>query len=267
VIHSFTTLPSKVRFPARCIGCGASPSRSLTIEAWSGIDVFRVLRWGGLCEIEAPVCASCHARRWRRRFFWWGALALTMLLTITLIAVIAVALDMNKSPLMFMPVAVLAIVYLFHWRVREIELFQRWCLPVWLRRFKPRDGTIEICFRDEALYRDVAVLSGVLKAPAPVPTTYREPPTQTPPAWKAPPQQFPWWVAILLGLGIMGGGVAEYYQYAGYEARGTDFRDWFLLVWLYEAGGKWAVCIFFEIIGAAILALGIWKKPRGRLLP
>src|SRR4051812_8630422 len=131
---SLTLNPAKVRFPARCIHCGATPTRAITLESWRGIDILYV-RWGRSCEIDAPACARCASRRLRRRIAWFAAMISALLLFIGAGAGLVGALDKGAEPLVLGPLIVLSIVYLFYMRARELELYQRWFSPVWLRRF------------------------------------------------------------------------------------------------------------------------------------
>ena len=50
-----------------------------------------------------------------------------------------------------------------------------------------------------------------------------------------------WWFFLLVGLGIIGWAVVEYVRLTDLEQHGGEWRDWFVLQFLYNVGGKWAV--------------------------
>jgi hypothetical protein len=61
--------PQRLRFPARCIYRGASPSHQITIETWKGIDLVYIA-WGHYCSLVAPACGACTRKRRRARILF-----------------------------------------------------------------------------------------------------------------------------------------------------------------------------------------------------
>jgi hypothetical protein len=258
---SITLAPSRIRFPARCIHCGATPTRSITLEAWRGVDLL-YLRWGTGCEIDAPACQRCASRRLRRRIAWFVAVVVTLLLFLGAGAGLAAVVGKRSEAFILAPLIVSSVVYLFYMRSRELELFQRFFSPVWLTRYAPKKDSIEICFRDRALRDDVAALSGEARA-APPPADYRSPGgAPAPAAWTAPPRagKLPWWLVLGTGLAMLIVGVVEWVQYDRFERTGRSFHDDQFLIWIYELGGKWAVLGVFAAVGALVITFGVLMK-------
>ena len=121
--------PSRVRFPARCAGCGATPERDITLESFRGIDVV-YFRWGHRCEIPMPACRACWAQRWRRRLAWFVGLIGGVVALIALAAVLSAGNDDVEPWVMGGLVAVL-LPAIYVLRRRELEWFQRVASPVW----------------------------------------------------------------------------------------------------------------------------------------
>src|SRR6476659_8103035 len=112
-MRSLVVEPGRVKFPARCVGCGASPSRDVTLEAWRGKDLL-VVRFGHYCEVPIPMCQRCWGRRWRRRIGWFVALPTSIVALIGLMVVVSQQLDEELMPwVMGSLVAVLSVVVLF----------------------------------------------------------------------------------------------------------------------------------------------------------
>ncbi len=258
---SLTLTPEKARFPARCIHCGATPTRAITLESWRGIDILYV-RWGRSCEIDAPACGRCASRRLRRRIAWFTGIIMMLLLFIGVGVGLVEGFGKGSEPFVLPPLIILAVAYLFYMRSRELELFQRCFSPVWLRRFDRKANTVEICFRDDALRTDVAALSGLANAAAPA--DYRRPAGAPAPApWTAPPRRgLPWWLVFGTGIAMLVVGVVELMQYAEYERTGHSFSDEQILIWIYQLGGKWAVFGVFAVVGALVITFGILMKLR-----
>jgi len=258
---SFTTAPSAIRFPARCIACGATPTCAIPLQAWRGLDLLYV-RWGRTCEIDAPACERCRRRRAGRRALWLTSMIATLLALLGGGVGLAVAVGERAQPFVIAPLVMLGVAYLFFARSRERELFQRWFSPVWLRRYRPKENLVEIGFRDPALQADVQVLSGQKPAASPAPLDYRAPAGGAPPeAWKGAPRRgLPWWLVAGTGVAMIVVGVVELLQYAEYERTGKSFHDEQILIWVYQLAGKWAVFGLFAVVGAAVTAFGVAMK-------
>jgi hypothetical protein len=248
-MKSLALEPGRVKFPARCAGCGASPSRDVTLEAWRGKDLL-VIRWGHYCEVPIPMCQRCWSRRWRNRILWFVALPLAIVAVIGLMVVLSQQLGDETTPwVMGSLVAVLSALVLFA-RGREQEWFQQLTSPVWLRRWKPNENRVELCFRDEKLAEEVAVLSGLM-APPQREANYRESAVSAPPpAWSGPrPRQIPWWSGLIVAALFFIVAIVEFVQYSDFERTGSSLSDQALFVFIYDLGGKWALSGFLCVFG------------------
>jgi hypothetical protein len=253
--------PTRVKFPARCVGCGASPSRDVTLESFRGWDLLYV-RWGHYCEVALPACQRCWAQRWRRRVGWFAGIIGGIVGMIGLGAGLASLLDDALAPLVLGAIVVVLLPLMFYLRAREQEVFQRWFSPVWLRGWRPRDNRVELCFRDEKLADEVAVLSG-LAAPQPREAHYREPAiVPPPPAWSGPTQrQIPWWSALIIGGLFIAVAIGEFIQYSDFERTGESFSDQALFVFLYELGGKYLLSGVLTVAGLGFCAGAfVWRR-------
>src|SRR5438067_7328222 len=134
--------PSRVRFPARCAGCGATPERDIALESFRGIDVV-YFRWGHRCEIPMPACRACWAQRWRRRLAWFVGLIGGVVALIALAAVLSAGNDDVEPWVMGGLVAVL-LPAIYVLRRRELEWFQRVASPVWLRDWRPKQNSVDL---------------------------------------------------------------------------------------------------------------------------
>jgi hypothetical protein len=245
--------PARVRFPARCAGCGATPERDVTLELFRGIDVV-YFRWGHRCEIPMPMCRACWAQRWRRRAGWLAGIISAIIAVIALVAV-AATLNEEWAPWVGGGLVALLLPAIYVLRRRELEWFQRVASPVWLRDWRPKEASVELCFRDAKLGDDVAVLSG-LSAPPMREAHYREPAVAPPPpAWSgARARQMPWWVALVIAGVFWAVAAGEWVQYSQYERTGESFSDEQLFIWLYDLGGKWLLCGLLAAFGVAFFA-------------
>jgi hypothetical protein len=258
-MERLTLSPRAVRFPDRCTRCGASPSHHITVDTYHGIDLL-VIAWGRYCEIEAPACVRCKGRRLWGRIGWFTGI---IGLLVAFIGAVAVGFhDTPAVPAVLLTVVLLPAIWFL--RRREGDLYNRLYAPFHIARWDEQADTVELAFKDATLAHDVAVLSG-LRAPASAPLAgYREAAaTAPPPAWSGPrPRTMPWWAPVLVGLGIIGAGFAEYSQFAKAELYGRSVRDHAMIILLYKIGGKFTVLAFFALIGAGLVVLGIAMRLR-----
>ena len=255
--------PERVRFPARCVRCGGSPSRHVTLSAWRGWDLLYI-RWGRTCEVPVPVCQRCAGRRLRNRVGWFVAVIGSMVAIIVAGALLADTLDETSKSIVAGVLVASLVPFIWIFRAREAEWFQRAFDPVSLRRWRPKENRVELCFRDQALAHDVGLLSGLVADP-PREANYREPAkVDPPPAWSGPNERpLPWWVALVVGGLMFAVAIGEFIQYSGYERTGRGFSDEQLFIWLYELGGKWLLSGFLGAIGAACIAAAFVFRRRG----
>jgi hypothetical protein len=261
-MKALEVVPNRVKFPARCVGCGASPSRDVTLESFRGWDLLYV-RWGHYCEVPLPVCQRCWAQRWRRRVGWFASIIGGIVGLIAVCALLASLGDSDElGPVLMGALVIVLLPMMLYLRAREQEVFQRWFSPVWLRGWRPKENRVELCFRDEKLADEVAVLSG-LAAPPAREAHYREPAVVAPPpSWKGPTQkQLPWWSALVISAMFLAVSVGEFIQYSDFERTGESFRDQALFVFLYELGGKWLLSGLLGAMGIGFfVGAFVWKR-------
>jgi hypothetical protein len=244
-----------VRFPARCVGCGATPERDVTLESFRGIDVI-YFRWGHRCEIPLPMCRRCWGQRWRRRAAWFAGIIGSLVALIAVAALLSSGHD-DVEPWVMGGLVALLLPAIYVLRRRELDWFQRLASPVWIRDWRPKQNSVELRFADSKLEEDVMVLSG-LAAPPMREALYREPAiAPPPPAWTGPrARSLPWWAALIVAGLFWAVAVGEFIQYLQYERTGESFTDEQLFIWIYDLGGKYLLSGLLAAFGVFFFAGG-----------
>ena len=106
-----------------------------------------------------PACKRCKRRRLAQRLLWFVLIIGALVAFLAVGALVSQELPKDVHGFVLASLMVLGVAYLIYMRSREGELFQRWFLPVWLRRFDPKTNTVKVCFRDDATARETASLS------------------------------------------------------------------------------------------------------------
>lgn len=259
-MNTLVVRPEEVCFPDRCARCGASAARATTAELWRGVDLL-VFAWGRSCEIEVPACDRCWARR-----LWGRALWMVGLLGALVGVIVAAGFASRGAPAVIAPLALLLVPALLFLRRYERPLYDRFFAAVAIRGWDERAGTVELAFRERRLRDDVAVLSGLEAPPPPTSQGYRDAVVhEPPPAWRgASPRGVAWWIPVVLGIGFVVAGFAEWAQFDKAERLGRAVRDHVLVILLYDLGGKYTVLGFFVVFGLGFAAVGIIARARGK---
>jgi hypothetical protein len=255
---------SQVRFPARCATCGATPVRHITLES-SRIVATRASVDQKTCQVMMPACAPCWAARLRRRVLWFLALGFSLALLMALAIGVGDTLGKDARGIMAVVLIVAVVAGIGLIRIREQEAFQRVLSPICLRRYDPRAGLVDLCFRDAALADDVALLSG-LRDQAQVAATYREPAAAPlPKAWDGPTKRpLPWWSALVIGVMMFVVGAVEFVQLVRFET-GRSYSTHFMIVLIYKLGGKYTVLGLFVFAGLAVCTGAfVWRAWQSR---
>lgn len=74
---------------------------------------------------------------------------------------------------------------------------------------------------------------------------------------KEGPKKHEWWIALLLGIGILAGSVFIYFDLTKFEEEGGERRMHWLAVLLYEWLGKWGLVGVIVLMGVAMTIYGI----------
>jgi hypothetical protein len=148
-----------LRFPERCIFCGATPAGKIAIEVVRGLDVL-VLAVRRRVAIEAPVCGSCGGRHGRRRVLWWAGIVAAIVLPLLALAAWSAEQGYREPPpAVYAPFLAWLLPLLWLSRNRELDLYHRWFTPVCIRRWKPGLSVLTVGFRDDAMASEVRRLT------------------------------------------------------------------------------------------------------------
>lgn len=146
-----------VRFPHRCLGCGAPPTKTFEITAARGIDLILVAI-ARRVWIPVPVCDACHRRRW---LTYIGAV---LALVGAIVGLIAVYVMLQKGNPQIkesgMGGIVIVTLVIMWWARNRLErhidaiLFGVAGITV-----LSKENKVRLAFRDEGLAREIASLS------------------------------------------------------------------------------------------------------------
>lgn len=242
-----------LRFPARCVECGAPPARSFALA---------LPRGAAPAAVQAPLCERCGERKSLGQAAWvGGALAAGVALMVALAALIDAALvpalpgiRRVVAPIV---VALLGLAAVPVWAAsrRGRRSYHRRFSAVWVEGPGPA-GEVTLGLRRDDLCREVALASGLGGAGGP----FRAP--AAPPAFTPGKNPVPAWAVVLFGILVLPAGVAEYVSLGKAEARGETIRRIWLEVLVYDVGGRAAVLALFAVFGVACIAAGalLWRQ-------
>jgi hypothetical protein len=148
---------------------------------------------------------------------------------------------------------------------RGRRAYHRRFSAVWMAGPAPGGGEVVVGFRDDALRRDVAQLSGALvEAPGEAP--YRAAGAAPGPAFRGRKNPVPGWAVVPTGLLTIGAGFAEYHDIGQKLARGAVVRGPWLEILVLKLAGRGGVLALFVVVGLAIGAAGValWRSAHAR---
>lgn len=247
------TVPlAQLQFPSACVECGAPPVRTFELTVPSAGPVARR-------RVPVPVCDRCGERKSLGQLAWTaGAAALGVGLVVAgagtadaLMPVLPV-LRQTVAPITAGLLVLGSVPVWLALRRGRLSYHRRFS-AVWFQAYGAEPGTVTLGLRSPELRRRIAVCSGLEQSGA---DPYRAPPAEG--GFQHPGGQnpLPSWVAMLVGLGIMGAGISEYSMIGRAEARHEAIRRVWLEILVYQVGGRAAVLGLFLLIGAALVALG-----------
>jgi hypothetical protein len=253
--------PQLVKFPDRCTECGATATRT-SRRSGRGRDhlVFHV-----------PICDRCDARTAKLRVAWvLGSIATA----IGLVIVIATGAD---AAVRAMPglrpfaggIAMLLFVCAgaFVWWANRAgaRAFHRRFSAVWIEGYAK--NRVALAVRRPELEADIAVLSGT-RGVTSNGDPYRGHAPVAPPAHDGKARVRPaMWIIWLVGIGMMIGGVAEYFSLATAEEKRDVIRGHWLEIVLYRIGGKGLVGGVLVGVGVLLFVSGVVLARRAKVRP
>jgi hypothetical protein len=250
------------RFPVRCVECGAPPTRSFALALPPGPEPR---------ALQAPLCERCGERKSLAQLGWIAAGAAAGVALIVVLAVILDALTPSVPALRkitgLLVAALFALGSIPVWLAARSgrRSFHRRFSAVWVEGAADRlgfasagaaDGGVTLGFRSAEICREVAAASGLATGAA---MPFRTPGAPAP-AFTPRGNPVPSWAVALLGLGVIGGGFAEYDSLGkGGTLRGIEIP-------LYALFGRAGVLVLFLVFGVALLAVaaGLWWKAQRR---
>jgi hypothetical protein len=250
--------PRRAVFPRRCVACGAAPTTAYTLELRGGLDLL-VFAMQTCVDLEVPLCTRCGRRNTWRRAGWVAATLVVVVAVCSVVPILQMLFPEAHGVIAFVGAAVLfpgSFAALWWARNREDWLYHQWFSPIWVVAFDRTSMSARLGFHDASTWRDVGVLSGVLPpsegaeesgyrdhaAPIPAPFAPAEPPLA-------------WWPPVLLGLGVIAGGVADFLGLLGPHRRSSGLTQ--VLNDLLDAlVGPTGALVLWLVVGLVFVALG-----------
>jgi hypothetical protein len=251
--------PKLVKFPDRCVECGATASRTFRLAGRSRDHVV----------FHVPVCERCLGRKVSKRVGW---IVGSVLLAVMLVIGIALGSDAAVRSMPALrpfagPIGMALVVGagMFVWFANRAggRPFHRRFSAVWIDGLAT--NRVALGVRNAELEAAIAVLSGARGAAATGEEPYRGYVPVPPKAHDGRARVRPAaWIGVVLGLGVIGGGIAEYFALAAAEERGETIRRQWIEIALYRAGGKALVAGMLIAAGVLVTACAIayWRHTR-----
>jgi hypothetical protein len=249
--------PKLVKFPDRCVECGATASRTFRLAGRSHL------------QFHVPVCERCLGRKVAKRVGWIiGSVVLAAMLVIGIaLASDAAVRSMPALRPFAGPIGMALFVGagVFVWFANRAggRPFHRRFSAVWIDGLA--NNRVALGVRHAELEAEIAVLSGTRGAAAPGEDPYRGHVPVPPKAHDGRARVRPAaWIGVVLGLGVIGGGIAEYFSLAAAEVRGETIRRNWIEIALYKVGGKGLVAGMLIAAGVLVTAAAIafWRHTR-----
>lgn len=245
--------PFAVRFPDRCIECGAASTRTFRLTGRRRDHV----------ALNVPICERCAERKGLGQVLWvLGSIAVAIGIVVALalasdaIVVAEPALRAFVGPLVgLVMLAGAAIIWLA--TRAGLRAFHRRFSAVWITGFGA--NRVALGVRRAELETDIATLSGAAPAASSDQPPYRgfalAPPTAHDGVARRRPASA---LVVVIGLGVIAGGIADY------RSGVHDGRS--LVSLLARALGRTGMLVVFVAIGLAIVAGGIsiWRRSQRR---
>ena len=246
--------PLALKFPDRCVECGAPPTRTFRLTG----------RRRDHLALNVPICERCGERKGLGQVLWMlASIALAGGLVVGLATGGDAAVRSEPSLRAWVGPIVLAVMLcggLFVWLANRAGRrgFHRRFSAVWIDGFAA--NRVALGVRRAELAADIAALSGTATgAPSTDQPAYRGFALAPPKAHDGIARRRPASaVIILVGLGVIAGGIIDYKSE-------VHTRSW--IVMLFErAFGRAGVLVVFIALGVGIVAAGVamWRRSQQR---